>query len=182
MTRFALIAIALFTSACAADVNGDVEEANDDFRAAMEDIELDEETARSAGPRDRVLSMVMTEYGPLAKEYGCDIAGVVVGTFSSRGAPVRGYMLNLDAERIALFQADMQWDGARSGSIHVNTVKSRLNDSEYVIDGIFDRNAIEADFMAQSNEPGVPDYHFIADWSRRGAGGLVKGVVANCNA
>ena len=180
MTRFALIAFALFTSACATDVQTNVEDTSDDIRASIEDLDMGDEEARSSSRSRKVVAAVLNEYGPLAKEYGCDIVGVVAASFRTRGAPIRGYIFDLKGSPLSLVEATMQWTNSLSGGFYGHTIRSKMHGTEYFIDGIFDRSAIEADFVPQDNDPSIPAYEFVADWSRRGDGGTLQGVIVDC--
>jgi hypothetical protein len=179
MTRFTLLAFAMFTSACATDIDANLEGTTDEFRASLEDT--DASTERSSIKRNqRMVRAVMSQYGPLAEQYNCDVISVVVGSWADRSRAIRAELLNTRGHRDALLKASMRTTNQHGGMILGETFKSRLNGSEYQLRGMFDGNAIEADFLAESVQGGEADYQMFADWAPKGSGGTLKGVIANC--
>jgi hypothetical protein len=179
MTRFALLAFALFTSACATDMDANLEDTTDGLRASLEDVDV--ETERASRADQRLVRSILSDYAPQAERYGCEIISVVAGVWTERTSPITGKLFDTRGNKVAILNASMQESTRTSGVINGNTHKSRLHGTDYLLQGEFDGEFIEADFLAQSNDLTIPDYLVFADWSRRGTGGTLQGVVVDCD-
>ena len=180
MTRFAIIAFALFTSACATDIDANIE-TTDDLRAAIEDIEMEEEQTGKVRSSPGVAQAIMQEYGPLAKQFDCDIVAVIAGFSPRSDAPLRGYLMDRGGKHQGLALAAIRWTSRTAGVLTGTTVKSTLNGFDYDIEGMVDTTVIEADFLARGNGKGATDYLLFGDWKKINRGGLLKGVIVSCN-
>ena len=179
MTRFTLLAFALFASACATDIDTNTEDTTDGFRSSLEDIDTD--TERRATRQDQQLVReVLNEYGPLARQYDCEIVAVVSAKWKNMNR-IKGAVLDVKGNRLAVLNASMRERSRNAGAIIGSTQKSRLNDTEYQMRGLFDRTVIEADFTAVTENGNAEGFDLFADWSRKGARGMMKGVIADCS-
>ena len=181
MTRFSLLAFALFTSACATDVDGNTEDATDGMRASIEDIGIEGDRKATRGnlrTRDRVMS----EYGPLAAQYNCDVIGVVSGHWTRSKRSISAQMIDLKGRLVSKIDASIMSRSRGQEVVVGETFKSTLHGSEYQLRGIADGYVIEADFLSESDRSGEEDYQFFADWTPKGrTGGTLKGVVVDCD-
>jgi hypothetical protein len=94
---------------------------------------------------------------------------------------IKGAVLDVNGNRLAVLNASMRERSRNAGAIIGSTQKSRLNDTEYQMRGLFDRNVIEADFTAVTENGNAEGFDLFADWSRKGARGMMKGVIADCS-
>jgi hypothetical protein len=180
MNRFTLLALALFASACATDIDANVEDNTDGFRASLEETDANTER-RSSRRGQRIVDSVLNEYGPLAETYGCDIISVISGSWSDRDTPILATVFDLKGRSTSRLIGAMQMSSRSAGSIHGSTSGAPLHGVEYVLHGMVDGTVIEADFIAQSNLASIPDYLVFADRTTRGTGGSLKGVVVDCD-
>jgi len=180
MTRFALFAFALFTSACAADVDANLEDSSDELRASIEGIDTDTERVSRDDRNQRVVRALVKEYGPLAKRYDCDIAGVLTASWRDRSAPIKARVMDTNGAPAADLVVKMRSTGNGEGVIYGKTVKSRLNNSDYNLRGMFEGHAIDADMVPSAASANAQNLQVFGDWTPRGSGGFMKGIVAEC--
>lgn len=181
MTRFALFTVALFASACAADMDTNIDETSDELRASIEDIETETDRWTASERNKRIVRAIVQEYGPIAKRYECAIVGVLTGAWTDRSAKIKGTVLDRNAESAATFFAQMRPTEGGEGVFYGQTIKSRLNSNKYTIRGLFDGHAIDADMVPAGQARGDERLQILADWTPRGSGGFVKGVVTDCD-
>ena len=174
MTRIALTFIALFASACAAETEAPMDEAQDTLRAELEDLDIS--TERNQSRNSRIADAIMEEYGQLANSYGCSVESVVYGVLSTRSPAARGYVLDQDGQVEATFRSAMRLRQDGSGSIYGAT-KSRDAADDFFFKGIVDGSAIEASVISVGDGP---DFELFADISTAGNRAIMKGVVVDC--
>ena len=182
MTRFVLIAFALFTSACAADVDANVEDSSEELRASIEDIVTNTERMTAADRNQRIVRTIVREYGPLAKRYNCDITGVLLGFWRERGGTIKGSVLDTRGATTSKLAAQMRSTNDGEGLIYGKTLQSRLNEDNYELHGLYDGRAIDAELVSSHVSPNENEdaLQVFADWTPRGTGGFMKGIVAEC--
>ena len=179
MTRFALLAFALFTSACAVDVDANIEDANDELRASLEDVGTD--TERSSTLRNqRLARRVMHEYSPLAAKYDCKIVNVVAASWTDRSMRMKGDILTPRGKPVGQLTASMRRISKTAGTFTGQTRSGLKKGADYNMKGQFAGQAIEADMMVASNDNAAQDLEVLADWNRKGNGGTMQGVVVDC--
>jgi len=175
MTRIALTLFALFASACATESDVAMDDASEELRATMEDIGMDEEQTAKTG---RLAEAILTEYGELADQYGCDIVSIVYGAVNTRRPALSGLLMDTRGKRTGMFKGAIRSGLDNTISIVGATTKGTIEGSQYVFRGIVDGGVIEANFVSLGDSP---DYEMFADLSTRGSRAYMKGVVADCN-
>ena len=182
MTRFALLTFALFTSACAAEGEMNFDDATDEYRASLDDID-----ANSDRSTDRYQSLVhstVQSYGKLMKKYGCSVEAVVYGAWSSKTRALRGQVLSLQGQPVSHLRGTIRKGHEGLGLIAgvtksaQDTVMGDNFHSSHVFKGLVDGSTIEADFYSVGNGA---DYELFADWTTKGPNKHVRGVLANCD-
>ena len=176
MTRFALLTFAMFTSACAADVDASLETSSDDFRASVEEVELDSE--RGTAAQARIAGRILSHYGPIAAEYGCDVVSVVFGTKSNNSGPIQGVMMAETGRTQARFQATTRFVGNEPPVIAGHTAKGSIEGSQYVFKGLIDGPVVEADMIALDDGT---DFQLFGELNTAGRAISLQGIVADCN-
>ena len=176
MTRFALLTFAMFTSACAADVDATSDATSDDFRASVEEVELD--TERSTSSQARIASKILAEYGPIAAEYGCDVVSAVFGTKTSNSGPINGAMISESGRTQAKFKATVKSVGNQDPVIVGRTGKGSIEGSEYVFKGMVDGPVVEAEMIALDDGS---DLEMFGELHTGGRALTLRGIVADCN-
>ena len=177
MTRFALLTFAMFTSACAADVDASLDAPSDDFRASVEDVDLD--TERSSSAQARIAATILGEYGPIAAEYGCDVVSVVFGSKSNNAGPIHGAMMSEAGRTQAKFKANVRSVGNQDPVIVGRTGKGSVEGSEYVFKGLVDGPVVEATMIALDDEGS--DFELFGELNTGGRSLTLRGIVADCN-
>ena len=175
MTRFALTFIALFASACAAETDASMDEAQDNFRASFEEGDIDAEKNGSRGLR--IVDAIMSDYGQLASSYGCEVESVVYGFVSSSRPTLKGYALDDRGRVESTFRAALRYGQNGTGTIYGATKSRSEEGADLVFKGLIDGPVVEATMVSMGDGN---DFELFADISTTGSRAVMKGVIVDC--